>query len=129
MRRRRKCSECEARFTTFERVAVARIFVRKRSSDRQPFDAEKLRGALMRAAHKRHVSARQIHGIVSAVEAEATAFGGTIDTFRIGAICLEHLRELDRGAYLQFAGTLPDFNPEIGVFSSEGSVRGTHEDG
>jgi transcriptional repressor NrdR len=123
VRRRRKCSSCGERFTTFERIAVDRLYVRKRDDRRQPFDAEKLRGALSRAAHKRDVSTAEIQGIVAAVEGEATASGGVIDAARIGEICLDRLGQLDRGAYLQFAGTLPDPAPQIGPISGEGSVR------
>jgi transcriptional repressor NrdR len=123
VRRRRQCSDCGERFTTFERVAVERLYVRKRDDRRQPFDAEKLRGALTRAAHKRDVSTAEIQGIVAAVEGEATASGGVIDAARIGEICLDRLGRLDRGAYLQFAGTLPDPAPQIGAIEPEGSVR------
>jgi transcriptional repressor NrdR len=129
VRRRRECTSCGERFTTFERIAVDRLWVRKRDGRRQPFDAEKLRGALVRAAHKRPVSAADIHGVVAAVEGATTANGGVIDAPRIGEICLKRLSELDRGAYLQFAGTLPDFNPEIGESAAGGSVRATHEHG
>ena len=133
VRRRRECSSCGTRFTTFERVAVERLYVRKRDDRRQPFDAEKLRGALVRAAHKRDVSAAEIHGIVAAVEGEATASGGEIDAARIGELCLERLRELDHGAYLQFAGTLPDTNANFAAVgapeSQAGSVRGGREHG
>ena len=129
VRRRRECSGCGERFTTFERISVERLYVRKRDGRRQPFDAEKLRGALVRAAHKRDVSAQQIHGIVAAVEGEATAGAGVIPAVRIGEICLERLRGLDRGAYLQFAGTLPDFTPEIGPSDPAGSVRVGREHG
>lgn len=129
VRRRRECTGCGARFTTFERVSVDRIHVRKRDHRRQPFDAQKLRGALVRAAHKRDVSAQQIHGIVAAVESEATASGGVIEASRIVQICLARLRELDQGAYLQFAGTLPDFTPQFGPTEPEGSVRAAREHG
>jgi transcriptional repressor NrdR len=123
VRRRRQCSSCGERFTTFERLAIDRLYVRKRDDRRQPFDAEKLRGALTRAAHKRDVSTAEIQGIVAAVEGEATASGGVIDAVRIGEICLERLERLDRGAYLQFAGTLPDPAPQIGAIGDERSVR------
>jgi transcriptional repressor NrdR len=129
VRRRRHCPGCGERFTTFERVAVDRLWVRKRDGRRQPFDAEKLRGALVRAAHKREVSAADIHGVVAAVEGAATANAGVIEAARIGEICLERLRDLDHGAYLQFAGTLPDFKPEFGGSDPVGSVRGGREHG
>ncbi len=129
VRRRRACVSCGERFTTFERVAVDRLWVQKRDGRRQPFNAEKLRGAVVRAAHKRPVSAADIHGVVDAVGRAATARGGVIDAAAVGEICLRRLEELDRGAYLQFAGTLPDFNPEIGGSTAGGSVRGAREHG
>jgi len=129
VRRRRECSRCSTRFTTFERVSGERLRVRKRDGRREAFDPEKLRGALVRAAHKRDVSAAEIHGIVAAVEGAATAAGGTIEAARVGEICLERLEELDRGAYLQFAGTLPDPTPQIGAVDHEGSVRVSRQHG
>jgi transcriptional repressor NrdR len=123
VRRRRECSACSFRFTTFERMLVSRVQVAKRDGRRQPFDPEKLRGALIRAAHKRPVSAAQIAGVVSGVEAAAASAGGLIDASRIGELCLERLGDIDRGAYLQFAGTLPEITPEIASFGQAGSVR------
>ena len=70
---------------------------------------------MTRAAHKREVAAAQIAGIVGGVEAEAAKRGGVIPAERIGELCLERLAEIDRGAYFQFAGTLPEITPEIGA--------------
>ncbi len=127
MRRRRECTACGFRFTTFERVGTTRLQVVKRSGRRQPFDGEKLRGALTRAAHKREVTAAEIAGIVASVESEAAKRGGVIPAERIGEVCLARLGEIDRGAYFQFAGTLPEITAEIGVFPGPDSVR-TEED-
>jgi transcriptional repressor NrdR len=123
VRRRRECAGCGQRFTTFERPSAPRLAVAKRGGGRQPFDAEKLKGALTRAAHKRSVSAGQIAAIVRDVEAEAAGAGGLIGSERIGQLCLERLAGIDRGAYLQFAGTLPEITPEIASFAGAGSVR------
>ncbi|HYH61220.1 MAG TPA: ATP cone domain-containing protein [Solirubrobacterales bacterium] len=127
VRRRRECTACGFRFTTFERVGTTKLQVLKRSGRRQPFDAEKLRGALTRAAHKREVTASQIAGIVAGVEAEGATRGGVIPAERIGEVCLARLAAIDRGAYFQFAGTLPEITPEIGLFPATDSVR-TEED-
>jgi transcriptional repressor NrdR len=126
VRRRRACPSCGERFTTFERLAVERLHVRKRDGRRQPFDREKLRGALLRAAHKRDVSAREVEAIVRDVERAARDAAGVISAERIGEVCLERLRELDGGAYLQFAGTLPDASPEFAE-SRPGSIRPVRE--
>jgi len=80
----------------------------KRDGSRQPFDREKLLTALLRASHKRDVDPRRLDQLVERVEAEARDGGGEIRAARIGELCLDGLQKLDRGAYLQFAGTLPD---------------------
>jgi transcriptional repressor NrdR len=108
VRRRRQCSGCGHRFTTYERAVPEVVEVIKRDGSRQPFDREKLRSALVRASHKRDVDPRRLEEIVGRVEAEARDSGGRIGAARIGELCLDGLQKLDRGAYLQFAGTLPD---------------------
>ena len=99
IRRRRRCKECGRRFTSFERREPEPAWVVKRSGERQRFDRAKLRSGLVRASHKRDVER---------IEDEAGVSGGDLSTDRIGELCLEGLERLDRGAYLQFAGTLPD---------------------
>jgi transcriptional repressor NrdR len=107
IRRRRECSSCGHRFTTYERAVPETLEVIKRDGHRQPFDKDKLRGALLRASHKRDVDPRRLEEIVERVEAEAR-LTGELQAKRIGELCLAGLEKLDRGAYLQFAGTLPD---------------------
>jgi transcriptional repressor NrdR len=118
VRRRRRCDGCERRFTTFERVAADRLFVVKRDGRRQPFDSDKLRGALLRAAHKVDVSGRDVDELVTEIAAEARSAGGALATERIAELCLARLRELDRGAYLQFAGTLPSASADFADFGA-----------
>jgi transcriptional repressor NrdR len=80
----------------------------KRDGSRQPFDRDKLLGSLTRAGHKRNVDPRSLSLIVDGVERELRDRGGEIEAERIAELCLTGLEKLDRGAYLQFAGTLPD---------------------
>jgi transcriptional repressor NrdR len=108
LRRRRECTACGHRFTTYERAVPETIEVIKRDGYRQPFDRAKLRGALIRASHKRDVDPRELEQIVERVEREARDAGGELGAARIGELCLDGLREIDHGAYLQFAGTLPE---------------------
>jgi transcriptional repressor NrdR len=151
VRRRRRCSSCGHRFTTFERHERSRLHVRKRGGERQPFDRIKLRGGLARAAHKRPVAPESIDALVGRIEREAEAAGGELPTSRVGELCLAGLRDLDRVAYLQFAavykqldveavrselsalaretGPLPetsllDSDPEFAASGRTGSVRG-----
>jgi transcriptional repressor NrdR len=107
VRRRRECRECGRRFTSFERREPEPAWVIKRGGDRQLFDRRKLLGALARASHKRDVDPRDLELIVNRIQEEAAATA-ELSAERIGELCLEGLRTLDHGAYLQFAGTLPD---------------------
>ena len=129
IRRRRECSSCGHRFTTYERYEAS-LFVRKRNGRRQPFDREKLRGALARAAHKRPVAGSQIDSITDQVQAALAEAGGELRTAAVGELCLSGLGAVDRGAYLQFAGTLPPdevarlrVDPEFAGSLPTGSVR------
>lgn len=128
MRRRRECLSCGRRFTTFERVDHGALYVVKRDGERQDFRAEKLRRALSGAAHKRSIPGVELERIVERVEAEISDAGGELGSKRIAELVLERLRTLDSGAYLQFAGTLPDVMPEIAASAPASSVR-LEEDG
>ena len=112
VRRRRSCPSCGERFTTFERTELEPAWVRKRDGGRQRFDQAKLRAALLRACHKRDVDPRAIESIVETVKRELHSGGGEISAARIGELCLAGLEPLDRGAFLQFAGTLPGEIPD-----------------
>lgn len=103
MRRRRQCSSCENRFTTYERYETRTLFVIKRDGERQPFDRAKLRGGLERASHKRPVRAEAIDSLVERIESAAVRNGGEIEAARIGDMCLAGLKRIDQVAYLQFA--------------------------
>jgi transcriptional repressor NrdR len=85
--------------------------VLKRSGERQRFERAKLRAALLHSAHKRPVSAADVEAIVERVSIAIETAGGELEAERIGELCLAALAELDRGAYLQFLGTLPPAGP------------------
>lgn len=103
MRRRRECSSCGHRFTTYERYEAQALFVIKRDGSRQPFDRAKLRGGLERASHKRPVRPEAIDELVARIEKAAVRQGGEIEAARIGDMCLAGLKRIDQVAYLQFA--------------------------
>ena len=129
IRRRRECSGCGDRFTTYERRDREPLYVRKRSGERQRFERLKLRAALLHSAHKRPVSAVDVEALVSRVELAIESAGGELGAERIGELCLQGLADLDRGAYLQFLGTLPSAasRTEIAESSPTGSVRGARK--
>jgi transcriptional repressor NrdR len=122
-RRRRECAACGHRFTTFERRDVPPVAVRKRGGERQRFDRNKLRAALLRSTHKRQVDADDVEALVDRVAIAIETAGGELPAERIGELCLEGLQELDYGAYLQFLGTLPSPNADFAESDPTGSVR------
>lgn len=113
LRRRRECSSCGHRFTTYERAVPETLEVIKRGGKRQPFDRDKLLASLNRAAHKRALDPRKLVLLVDRVESEIRNSGGELEAARIAELCLDGLRNLDHGAYLQFAGTLPEGAVEL----------------
>jgi transcriptional repressor NrdR len=129
IRRRRECPGCGRRFTTYERWDPGPLFVRKRDGERERFDPTKLRGALIRAAHKRPVRADEVERLVDLVEAAIRDGGGELRSREVGELCLRGLRELDAGAYLQYAGVFdPAISATSGPSGPAGSVRVARED-
>jgi transcriptional repressor NrdR len=133
VRRRRECSECDRRFTTYERYEQGLPSVRKRDGSRQPFDRAKLLGGLLRAIHKRPVPRADAEALADRIEVEIVEAGGELPAQRVGELLLEGLRELDRVAYLQAVAVYRGFD-DPSDFSSElasigaGSVRPDGED-
>ena len=136
VRRRRACPECGHRLTTYERVVAERLWVRKRGGERQRFEPAKLRASLAGAAHKRPVSGDDLDALVEGVAAELGRAGGELTSQRLVELCLAGLSDLDRGAYLQYLGTLEPVgeprierdDPAISELSEGvGSVRGASQ--
>jgi len=118
IRRRRECLACGRRFTTYERVDEHGLVVVKRDDTREPFDREKLRNGLERAATGR-LDEHALDALATEIEEELRATGGEVGSDRIGVTVLEHLRGLDHVAYLRFASVykgfedLADFEREV----------------
>ena len=119
IKRRRCCSSCGRRFTTYERIEVMNIRVVKRDGTRVPFDREKLRKGVERACWKRPVSEGQISALIARVETKIENDGESeIDSDYIGESVLTCLRDLDEVAYVRFASVYRKFN-SIDDFASE----------
>jgi len=126
IRRRRICSDCGGRFTTFERVQLRELMVVKKNGRRAPFDRDKLLRSVDVALRKRSVSAerieRMINGIVRQLENQGDA---DIPTERIGELVMEGLKGLDDVAYVRFASVYRnfrearDFNTILGELEAE----------
>lgn len=110
IRRRRICSDCTGRFTTFERVQLRELTVVKKSGKRVPFDRDKLARSFETALRKRNVDPerieRMINGIVRQLESQGES---EIESGAIGEMVMEGLKTLDQVAYVRFASVYRNF--------------------
>jgi transcriptional repressor NrdR len=124
VRRRRECSACHNRFTTYERRDAV-LVVRKRDGRVEPFSAAKVLAGLTSAVADRSVPARSLERLVRSVETFAQDHGPEVSSEDIGRVVLDGLRELDEVAYLRFASVykefegIGDFEREVAALESE----------
>jgi transcriptional repressor NrdR len=110
IRRRRVCSACERRFTTFERVQLRELGVIKRSGRRIPFERDKLERSVEIALRKRPVDQEQIEELVSRVVRKLEGLGESeVQSSVIGEYVMEELKAVDDVAYVRFASVYRDF--------------------
>ncbi len=110
-RRRRECTNCGKRFTTYEVVEKPLLMVYKRDGGFEPFDRSKLLKGLQTAVKKRPVSVEDINALVDDIEnTYANAMQTETTTSEIGDKVLQGLKSLDHVAYVRFASVYKDFN-------------------
>ncbi len=110
-RRRRECSNCGRRFTTYEVVEKPSLMVYKKDGSFEPFDRAKLFKGLQNAIKKRPVSVDQMNELVDNIEnSYANAMQTETTTSEIGDMVLKGLKDLDHVAYVRFASVYKDFN-------------------
>lgn len=111
IRRRRICTKCKSRFTTFERVMLKELFVIKRSGTKKKFDREKIMQSMLAAVRKRNVKEEDLEKIADRIVHEIEKSSkGEINTRNIGAMIMKSLAEIDQVAYIRFASVYKDFN-------------------
>ncbi len=108
IRRRRECSACGRRFTTYERPQLEPLMVIKRSGRREAFNPDKLLRGLLLACEKRPVDPERLKKF--AYSFEDTVEGPTITAEEIGLRAMAFLRELDEVAYIRFASVYREFD-------------------
>ena len=119
IRRRRECSDCNRRFTTYERVDELPVTVVKRDGRRETFDREKLLNGMLRACEKRPVPRRDLLAIVDTVEsAIASQEVREMSTEDIGHLVIERIRHLDQVSYVRFASVYRRFE-DVSQFMEE----------
>ena len=110
IRRRRYCTECASRFTTFERVQLRELMVVKRDGSKSTFDRDKILNSIQISLRKRPVEEEKIERIVSSIQRQLETSGETeISSNTIGEKVMDVLLELDKVAYVRFASVYKDF--------------------
>jgi transcriptional repressor NrdR len=119
VRRRRQCLGCERRFTTYERSDEIPYMVVKKDGRREKFDRQKVLNGLLKACEKRPVAMAKLAEVVDAVEGKlADNSDREISTTEIGEMLMEHLKNLDKIAYVRFASVYRDFQ-DVEAFLNE----------
>ncbi len=110
VRRRRHCTGCGARFTTFERVQLRALTVVKRSGRRMPFDRDKLQRSIDIALRKRPVEPDRVDRMVNGLVRRLESMGETeIESETIGEMVMDALANLDSVAYVRYASVYRNF--------------------
>ncbi len=120
IRRRRECSACSHRYTTFERIEEAGLYVTKRSGEREPFERAKILSGIRSACKNRPVDELRLDSVAEAVEEAMRLLNRDVTSEEVGMATLEMLRNVDDVAYVRFASVYKgfadadDFAKEIG---------------
>ena len=110
VRRRRQCLNCASRFTTYERLQPASLFVIKKDARREEYDREKLLNGIRKACEKRPLPGSTVEDIVDEIEAGLFQTGNTeISSREIGDMVMARLKKLDHIAYIRFASVYREF--------------------
>jgi len=119
IRRRRECTKCLKRFTTYEKVESVPLMVIKKDKTRQAFDREKLLNGLLRACEKRPVSIDTLEKMVEEIESSIlNSLKREITTQEIGEMVMARLKDVDEVAYVRFASVYRQFK-DINTFMDE----------
>lgn len=119
IRRRRVCDVCGKRFTTYEKIETIPLIVIKKDNNRETYDRTKIEGGVLRACHKRPISADQISQLVDSIEtAIFNREEKEISSGIIGEMVMNKLKDLDTVAYVRFASVYREFK-DINTFMDE----------
>ncbi len=110
VKRRRYCTSCDSRFTTFERVQLREILVIKKNGEKKIFDPEKLRKSVEMAVRKRPVAELQVEKLVNNIVRQLEMENETeITSSKIGELVMAALEKLDKVAFVRFASVYKNF--------------------
>ena len=110
IRRRRSCPQCGARFTTFERVQLRDLMVKKRDGKKVEFDRDKLARSIIIAFRKRPVDSERIEKMITGIVRRLESSGESeILSSNIGEMVMDTLSSIDQVAYVRFASVYRNF--------------------
>ena len=119
IRRRRECTRCDRRFTSYEKLESVPLIVVKRDERRETFDRDKLMRGLQIACRKRPVSQDALERLADSIEGAIHDTGEReISSQRIGSIVMSQLRDIDPVAYVRFASVYRNFE-DVDAFVKE----------
>ena len=119
IRRRRECTRCDRRFTSYEKIELLPFQVVKRDQRREPYEREKLMRGLQIACRKRAVPQQELERIADRIERAMNDSGEReISSLQIGTMVMQQLRELDAVAYVRFASVYRRFE-DVEAFVKE----------
>ena len=129
IRRRRSCTQCGYRFTTYERLEEVALNVVKRGGGKQPFDRLKMMAGIQAAVKGRPVGDEMIMEIAERIEDALRLEGGDVTSNQVGHAVLEQLRLIDEVAYMRFASVYKnfddasDFKRELALLQKHSTAR------
>ncbi|MDY6829640.1 MAG: transcriptional regulator NrdR [Pseudomonadota bacterium] len=119
VRRRRECTHCQERFTTFESAELVMPRIIKQNGEREPFNEDKLRSGILRAIEKRPVSIEDVEAAIGRIQHRLRATGEReLPSGQIGEAVMDELRKLDQVAFVRFASVYRRFQ-DIDEFRQE----------
>ena len=119
IRRRRECTKCNKRFTTYEKIEHVPLIVVKKDKSREEFDANKMLSGLLRACEKRPISISTLENLVYDIENQIlTSLTREIDSSTLGNIVMDRLKNIEDVAYVSFASVYRQFK-DINAFVEE----------
>lgn len=110
LRRRRRCTQCDKRFTTYERVELSLPAVVKKNGSRVEYDRRKLRGSVSLALRKRPVSSEAVDAAIGRIEERLLSLGAReVASEKLGELVMRELKKLDKIGYVRFASVYRSF--------------------
>lgn len=110
IRRRRRCPDCDKRFTTYERIELKLPQVVKKNGSRAEFDRDKLQASMKLALRKRPVNAESVEHALDRIEGRLLSLGEReIQSEKIGELVMRELKRMDKIAYIRFASVYRNF--------------------